>query len=227
MIFITLTNSGYINYTLNCIESLKKINFKDDLYIYCIGKEGYNVLKDKGHNCSLIDEEKNSNFQNFREGNWSNITYHKFTIIYENLLKHDYVCFTDGDIVFENNTFLKYLQDNIKDNDMIIQQDGVTDKNYLCSGFIFIKSNQKMINLFNPINVEKFKNIIGWDDQVYINNIKKYIKFQTLPLELFPNGLYYYKNSNQKDLKPYLIHFNWVIGHNKKEKMIEYNKWFI
>jgi hypothetical protein len=92
---------------------------------------------------------------------------------------------------------------------------------------MFIKSNPKMINLFNPINVEKFKNTIGWDDQVYINNIKGQFKFETLPLELFPNGLYYYKNSNQKNFKPYLIHFNWIVGHNKKQKMIQYNKWYI
>ena len=273
--FITLTNSGYINYTLNCLESLKQINSKIDLHCYCIGKEGCNILKDKGYTCSLIDEEQNSNFQSFRTGNWSNITYNKFTIIHENLLKYKYVCLTDGDIVYENPYFYNYLLKNIQDNDMLTQSDldcnipiqseldcnipiqsdsdcnipiqseldcnipiqSDSDCNIpiqsdfdndneipLCTGFMFIKSNPTTISLFDPKNVEQYKNIVGWDDQVYINDIKDKFKFKLLPLDLFPNGSYYYNNTN---LNPYMIHFNWLVGHEKAEKIKFYNKWYI
>ena len=109
--FITLTNSGYIDYTLNCIESLKKINATPKLHCYCIGKEGYDNLKEKKVNVTLIDDENNSNFQKFREGNWSSIVYYKFIIIHENLKKYPYVLFTDGDIVYENKDFYKYSID--------------------------------------------------------------------------------------------------------------------
>ena len=83
--FITLTNDGYIEYTENCLKSLEKINSKVNLNCYCIGKKGYEYLNNKKYNCVLIDEEENTNFQNFREGNWSNITFNKFVIIYESL----------------------------------------------------------------------------------------------------------------------------------------------
>jgi len=227
VIFITLTNSGYIDYTLNCLKSLEKIKFTQELNCYCIGQSGTEILTKKGYKCTLIDEEENSNFQLFRNENWSHIVFNKFEIIHQNLLKHDYVCYTDGDIVYENKDFINYLLENIRDKDILIQNDCMYDDNLdnLCSGFMFIKSNNKTIELFNPHHVEKNKNKVGWGDQIYINEIKDKLRFGTLPLHLFPNGNYYYNSSSI--INPYLIHFNWLIGHEKREKMKYYNKWFV
>jgi hypothetical protein len=225
--FITLTNDGYIEYTENCLKSLEKINSNVNLNCYCIGKKGYEYLNNKKYSCVLIDEEENSNFQNFREGNWSNITFNKFVIIHENLLKYKYVCITDGDIVFENNNFLQYLLENIDFNDMLIQTEYIDDKKHdLCSGFMFIKSNSNTLNFFNPKYVEGKKNTSGWDDQKYVNNNKHKLKYKMLPIKLFLNGKYYY-NNNDNIINPYLIHFNWVIGDKKKEKMRHYGKWYL
>jgi hypothetical protein len=225
--FITLTNSGYIEYTENCLKSLEKINCNFNLICYCIGKQGYEYLNNKKYNCFLIDEEENSNFQNFRQGNWCNIVFNKFVIIYENLLKYKYVCITDGDIVFENAGFLQYLLENIELNDFLIQTEYIDDTNYvLCSGFMFIKSNVNTLNFFNPKYIKHKKNTVGWDDQIYINNNKDKLKYKMLPIELFPNGNYYYNNNN-KIINPYLIHFNWIIGDKKKKKMCDYNKWYL
>lgn len=222
--FITLTNTGYINYTLNCLKSLESIGFNSSLlHCYCIGKEGFEILKSNKYTCTLIDEEKNSNLQTFRTGNWSNIVYNKFKIIYENLLSHGYVCITDGDIVYEKSSFLKYLKEDILDNDMLIQN----DTHEACSGFMFIKSNAKTLHLFNPSNVERYKNIKGWGDQKYINENKYKLKYKLLSLDLFPNGKYYYNNANSEFINPYLIHFNWIVGHEKENKMKYYKKWYV
>jgi hypothetical protein len=225
--FITLTNTGYVDYTLNCLKSLENIAAPINLVCFCIGKEGYNCLTEKGYECILIDDENNSNFQQYRQGNWSNITIKKFDIIYENLLLNEYVLFTDGDIVFENNNFINYLLENIGDNDILVQNDTLDDNNStnLCSGFIFIKSNAKTLHLFNPTKMQVNKNEKGWGDQIYINKIKDKLKFKMLPLELFPNGQYFYNNVDQ--ITPYLIHFNWIIGHDKKAKMTKFSKWYL
>jgi hypothetical protein len=222
--FITLTNNGYVDYTLNCLESLKKINTKKQLKVYCVGEEGYNNFISKNIECEFIDDSKCSDFQTFRLKNWSNITYYKFQIIYQNLLNYEFVCITDGDIVYENNIFLDYLLTNICDNDLLIQSEGI-DVTDVCSGFMFIKSNPDTIAFFNPENVEKYKDMVGWDDQVYINNMKHKLKFKKLPLSLFPTGQYYYTYSEK--LTPYLIHFNWIVGHEKKNRMVKYNKWYV
>ena len=76
--FITLTNTGYIDYTLNCLKSLENIKCDIKLHCYCIGKIGCDRLIENGYLCSSIDNESNSNFQKFRTGNWSNITFNKF-----------------------------------------------------------------------------------------------------------------------------------------------------
>ena len=231
--FITLTNTGYIDYTLNCLKSLKNINFDHELHCYCIGKAGKEILETQGYKCTLIEDEKNSNFQKFREGNWADIVFNKFNIIHENLLKNDYVCFTDGDIVYENPEFMNYLLENIGENDILIQNDAMADNSFsnLCSGFMFIKSNPTTLNLFDPKIAETKKKQwennqkFIWGDQEYINEIKKNLKFDTCPLKLFPNGKYYYNNAST--ITPYLIHFNWVSGHQKKQKMLSYKKWYI
>jgi len=222
--FITLTNTGYIDYTLNCFQSLKRINMDGRLKAYCIGEKGVSVLETNGYVCELIDNCHAENFQTFRKGNWSNIVYYKFEIIYRHLINNKYVCITDGDIVYENNKIFDFLLDNIEDNDMLIQSDGLY-VDILCSGFMFIKSNETTINLFNPINVEECIGLKGWGDQIYINSIKNNLKFKKLPLHLFPSGKYYYTFC--ENINPYLIHFNWVVGHEKKNRMESHNKWYI
>ena len=223
--FITLSNTGYIDYTLNCLQSLKNINMKKQLKTYCIGEQGYDILK-KDYMCELIIDEKNiTNFQVFRTLYWSNITYYKFEIIYNNLLNNEYVCITDGDIVYENNQLFHYLLTNIEDNDLLIQSEGIYNID-LCTGFMFIKSNENTISIFNPENVKMYRNNVGWDDQIYVNTIKYKLKYKKLPIQLFPTGKYYYHYNNNIQ-QPYLIHFNWITGNQKKKRMIEYNKWYL
>jgi hypothetical protein len=222
--FITLTNTGYIDYTLNCYKSLKNIGLDNRLKSYCIGEGGFVTLQSNNHHCEFINDNCSENFQTIRSGNWSTITYYKFEIIHKHLLNNRYVCITDGDIVYENSKVFDYLLDNIKDNDLIIQSEGLHIPD-LCSGFMFIQSNENTINLFNPENVKKYQNNIGWDDQVYVNSIRDKLKYKKLPLHLFPTGNYYYRFYNT--IQPYLIHFNWIKGHEKKNRMKKHNKWFI
>lgn len=228
--FITLTNNGYIDYTLNCLKSLEKINAPVLPVCYCVGEEGYKTLIDKGYNCVLLTKSSGgniTNFQLFRKGDWAKITIKKFDIIYSNLLRYDYVLFTDGDIIYENPDFIQFLKDNIGNNDILIQNDTLennSDKE-LCSGFMMIKSNKNTLEIFNPNNVIKYINVKNWDDQVYINSVKQKLHFAKLPLDLFPNGRYYYQNT--MSLTPMMIHFNWVIGHEKKAKMQKHGKWYL
>jgi hypothetical protein len=221
--FITLTNTGYLDYTINCLESLEQINSKIPLHSYCIGKEGYTILVSKGYTCTCIDDEYTS-FTQYGNKHFSNITYNKFVIIYENLIKYAYVCFTDGDIVFEKNTVFDFLCSHIGDNDLLIQSEGIEEKD-LCTGFMFIRSNDKTRSIFNPARIENMKHTTGWDDQVYINSIRHMLTYKRLPLSFFPTGKYYY--AYHKNIDPYLIHFNWTLGHEKKRKMIAHKKWYM
>lgn len=246
--FITLTNDGYIKYTLNCIESLERIRKtsqnKDGVSIpplvtYCMGKKGCQELRKRNFPYKEIipEDASHTEFHTFRRGHFSNITYQKFVIIHMHLLSHDYVCFTDGDIVYERDDLFHYLLNTIqsKQVDLLIQNDGEHDDDHsnLCSGFMFIRSNEKTRALFNPAVMRDDRDTVGWDDQIYINSIKDKLTYALLPLTLFPTGKHYYrqmenKRESDKDENyiPYLIHFNWVRGHKKEDKMRFYGKWY-
>ena len=43
-----------------------------------------------------------------------------------------------------------------------------------------------------------------------------------LPLKKYPNGLFYQTNKHDS----YMIHYNYLVGHSKKEMMIKDNHWF-
>jgi hypothetical protein len=206
--------------------SLEKIGIKE-VKTYSIGKKSFNAIQDFGFKATLIDDELNTGFQYFRQGNWAAITFKKFEIIYENLLENDFVCFTDGDIVFKKEGVLDYCKEAIGDCDLLIQNDceDDSDDSELCSGFMFIKSNEATIDFFNPITVKENSSMeIGWGDQVYVNKFKERIAYKKLPLSLFPNGQYFYKNHSELD--PYIIHFNWVGGYSKAWYILKYKEFY-
>lgn len=224
LIFITLSNDGYVDYTLNCIESLKKIGMSGPK-VYTIGEQSFQKFKEQGVDCEKIGSPC-TNFQVYRQGNWHNIVSNKFKIIYDNLLKYKYVLITDGDIIYLNQDFISYCLESIGNNDLLIQNNTLSDKDKgnLCTGFMLIKSSDLTKRLFNFETVKKHvkKN---WGDQSYINRIKRNLKYKLLPLNLFPNGRYFRRNS--ETINPYMIHFNWVKGHKKKLDMEKYEKWYL
>jgi hypothetical protein len=227
--FITLTSSGYIDYTRNCIKSLKKCGVTHPLQVYCVGREGYDKLRNEGHShVEWIDNEKISGFHVFLQGHWGDITFQKFVVIHQCLKKYKYVCFTDGDIVYENKDVLEYCMREIGDHDMLIQNDSnlMTDEDYseLCTGFMFIQCTPTTLRLFDPELIAARRHNLHWNDQVCMNEIKHLFRYKVLPFELFPNG-HYYCNRGAKN--PMMIHFNYRVGHAKRDTMEKYQKWYL
>ena len=224
--FITLTNYGYLDYTRNLIKSLEKIGV-EGMKVYCLDNKSFNELDyDRKLKIENTEEEEIEDFYTFRSGNeWSLIMYNKFRIIYRELLKNDFVLFCDGDIIFRDKRFRVDLLNRIEDDDLLIQSDKQNDKDdsELCAGFQFIKSNDKTKEFYKPSN-EKMNEILHLKcDQPFINKYKNKLKYKRLPLKKYPNGLYYQTNKNES----YMIHYNYLIGHTKKDMMIKDNHWFI
>lgn len=223
--FMTYTNSGYINYTKNLILSLGKCDFPLKLTVYCVDKKSYENLKVFDTNLKLNlkylndDDNQNEEFVKLYNKGWNKMMISKLKCIHKELYKSDYVFYTDSDIVFENNYCIKYLIDNLYDNDLLVQN------NYnheFCAGFMFIKSNKVTKDIFNTQEIDMSKFIC---DQPYLNSKKDSIKYRVLPQELFPVGGFYFKYNEH--IKPFIIHFNWAIGNDKLVKMHSYHKWYI
>jgi hypothetical protein len=239
--FITLTNTGYLNFTLNCLKSIEKQNIEIPLKCYSSDIGGYNILKASNIPCEHIDNnhyrgEKHVGFGSKEFGELMKV---KMKIIYDNLQKYDYVCYTDGDIVFLRDNLFQYLMDNIKDNNILIQNNKLQENSGdLCAGFMFIKSNDFTRDLFNLEN-NNYQKIIEearivksnqWEDQVYINRVyvevtNDIFKLKFLPNETFPCGIILLKARNTIQM-PYLIHFNYITT-KKKDVMEKYGYWFL
>ena len=220
--FITYTNLGYLNYTKNLILSLEKCDFPLPLTIYCVDQAAYDNLQNMNSNIipKLLNDETNSNeefIEYYKEG-WNTMMLSKIKAIRKELIDYDYVFYTDSDIVFENNYCIQYLLDNLHDYDLLVQNNC---NEQFCAGFMFLKSNDKTIQLFDTkdIDMDKFK-----CDQSYLISKKDCISYRVLPPELFPVGCFYY--DNYKTISPWIIHFNWIIGNKKIDKMYFHKKWY-
>lgn len=230
--FITVTNSGYTNMTLNCIESLKKLNMNITLKVYCLDSECYNSLKDK-HDSVFLYEDFFKGETIFNDDKWNEFTTKKLAIMHKELEKHNFVLFTDGDIVFENPYFIiEPYRRMIENNKLELLVQDEHPINGICSGFYIIRKNDNTLNLFSNKTLLE-RNAYSNNDQEYINGLirKKEIVSQRLPKEQYSNGRYYYEvldGKSEKDYENYLIHFNWLKGGDaKRNKMIQYDKWYM
>lgn len=237
MKFITLTNNGYLDYTRNLIESLRRIDIRqpsecgeagcvyEPLKVYCIGKECYDKLE--YDNKELLPEDciasGTEEFQRFREGEWNKVMLQKMNVIHKELMKGENVLFTDGDIVWLDNRFQRDFQNRLDDNDILFQNDHQDDNDdgQLCCGLMYVKNNENTRGLFDISKLDPDKFIC---DQDHFNKNKDKFTYGKMPLKKYPNGKYFYTKMPER---PYCIHFNYVIGDMKQMFMKQYNYWFL
>ena len=225
---VTLTNKGYIDYTHNLLNSIKKFESDVDLRIFTLDDESFNYFQQHHNDVIKYDTNVSEEFVGQKSEGFGNLMIVKFEIIYKSLNEFDYVLYIDGDIVVRDN-IMNYLLSKSKNKDIVFLNDKRPSKPNLinmCAGFMFIKSSKKTQKFFNPENINSKKfNDYTTHDQTYINRNLAKFNYASLPLDLFPNGPHYYKN--YETLKPKIIHFNYLLGDKKKDEMIKYNQWFL
>jgi hypothetical protein len=233
-IITTVTNYGYLLYTLNMLKSLKPYGLDKKILIICIDKKCYNILKKMEYNVYCIDDNELGKFCPWNTKGYDKICYLKLELIYKILSLNKNILLVDGDIVFLKNPLddIKCWLDE-KGIDVHIQNDSLenTNKTNMCTGYVLIKSNDKMIKLYDCISEEGKKKYLECafdnNDQSYFNNfVKPYCTFQALSLMKYPNGQAFYNQPAKKETA-ILIHFNWVHGHIKMAKMKEHKLWLL
>ena len=224
---ITLTNKGYIEFTDNLIASIEKNNINIDLDVCTMDSYSTDYFDKKNQNTNLITKSNKKKFLRQDSKNFGEYMIIKLNMIHSYLTKFEYILYLDGDIVIKDE-ITNYLADAMRSFDLLIQDDKNPKKpnlEYLCAGFMLIKSNRKTLDFFDTSKINNEELMEGLHDQGYINNNKDFLDYQKLPLELFPNGPYFYENS--EILNPKIIHFNYVLGSKKKSVMKDYEEWYI
>lgn len=233
-IIITLTNYGYLLYTLNMLKSLMPYGLDKKVFVVCIDKKSFNTLQKLGYNCYCIDNKELSRFCAWNTKGYDKICYIKLNIIYSILLLNLNMILIDGDIVFRHNPLddiSEWLND--KTHDIWVQNDSNNDSNTnnMCTGYMMIKSNENIVKLYDCISEEGIAkyNKCAFDnnDQSYFNvYIKPFCKVKGLPLNKYPNGKVFYDNFEKLN-NIILVHFNWIKGHLKMAKIKEHKMWLL
>jgi hypothetical protein len=234
-VITTVTNHGYLLYTLNMLKSLESYHLNHKVFIVCIDKKGSAILKQLGYSVFCIEDSTLATFCPWNTKGYDRICYLKLELIYRLLSLKKHVLLVDGDIVFHKNPMddiQEWWRDTIYDvwiqNDS--QQNGNT-KN-MCTGYMFLKSSERLIQLYDCVSEKgkaKYESCaFDNNDQTYFNHfVKPYCIMKPLLLERYPNGKMFYDNKELIKNKYVLVHFNWVQGHIKMAKMKEHKMWLL
>ncbi len=234
-IITTITNYGYLMYTCNMLKSLVPYGLDKKILIICIDKRAAIVLQNMGYHVYCIDDTELSRFSSWNTKGYDKICYIKLKVIYHILSLQKNVLLVDGDIVFKKNPMSDILswQSNHQ-YDTWIQNDSLQNNNVenMCTGYMYIKSNENMIQRYDCVSdagIQRYKTCaFDNNDQTYFNKyVKPFCKMCPLPLEDYPNGKFFYENTDALQQRATLVHFNWVIGHLKMAKMKEHRLWLL
>jgi hypothetical protein len=112
-IITTVTNYGYLLYTLNMLKSLKPFDLDKKVFIVCIDKKGAKILKNIGYNVFCIEDSTEQKelgkFCPWNTKGYDKICYLKLELIYRILSLNKNVLLIDGDIVFRKDLMDDHL----------------------------------------------------------------------------------------------------------------------
>jgi len=230
----TITNYGYILYTLNMLKSLKQFGIDKNVFIVAMDEKCASILSKLGYHVFCVNEKSLGKFCPWNMKGYDQICYYKLELLYRLLLLNKNVLLIDGDIVFLKNPVYDIMIWSNEISDVWIQNDTTDDKNTtnMCTGYMFIKTSKKMCDLYDCVSQEGqqkyLKCAFDNNDQTYFNKyVKPYCKINPLPLKKYPNGNVFYRISDEIYDSIVLVHFNWIVGHLKMAKMKEHKMWLL
>lgn len=229
-----VTNAGYLPY----IENLHRTcNFAWKLNVVCMDQASIDFCIQKKIEyipCILDGTSEfttwSTNEDEFQK--WNAVTFQKLDcLLYVLEMRPDvqYLVYIDGDIIVFKDFIPKLLE--YRKYDLVIQCDEdaseCTRKSCvnMCTGFMMLRNNSIIRDL---LHYRKYaSDIRQWrSDQHYINTachtlFKKRLKYITLPKQEFPNGIF----RNNIPSTAYLLHYNFLPGHEKQEAMRKNGHW--
>jgi hypothetical protein len=252
LVWITLINAGYLNFTKNFLESMKVFNSTFKLIVYCIDQTSIEALKNYD-NCICINainflkySNLTSELKAWSEIDFKKITFSKldailFTLKSVSDIQINAVGYIDMDIVVlsdPTNIILELMNQN--ENIKIFAQCDEEYKNCngqcsnkfnccnICSGIIIFRNQNDIYHIFkydeNDIN-----NFTSDQDFIRSKVFKYNIPNLTIDKNIFLNGTHPGLN-NENAMIPTntsLIHFNYLIGKNKEKFMRDKKLWFL
>ena len=241
VLWFTLINHGYIDFTKNFLKSMRRNGIKFKLLVYCLDDETVEGLKDYSDTCVCIRYDKGSSKElvTWQTPEFKKICFMRLDIIRD--LMQTYKCdvgHIDTDIVLLKDPSPIVL-DAMKSHpeiDVVAQCDENgkyctkhTKCPSICNGVMLLKYTPTILKCFEYTEDEVNKSKNG-DQDFLLEKFNKYdIKTLTIDKNIFINGSYEGIQSGSPVTLPKeacLVHFNWMVGKDKIKRMKEQNMWY-
>ena len=245
IVWITLINEAYIEYTMNFLESMKRASCAFILIVYYIDISVKDKLKDYT-NCICLDASIFAKYKlTSSETSWKQHEYKQICFAKLDAIKYTrqmllplnvkYVGYVDTDIVLFSDPspiVLEYFRTH-EDCTILAQCDEVSKTcrsskncNLFCAGFI-IFNEAVNDSLFTYVDKDLYRRSSDQQFLQHETRIKK-INVHTLPKNVCMNGGYTHAWTKPVSKEACLLHFNHIIGNTKKmERMKEMDMWYL
>jgi len=113
-VMTTVTNSGYLLYTLNMLKSLRSSGLDKKVFIISMDEKGAAILRRQGYSAISVEKEDLNKFSPWNSKGYDQICYIKLQVIHYFISLGKNVLLMDGDLVFKQNPIneiRKWVQD--------------------------------------------------------------------------------------------------------------------
>ena len=248
IIWITLINQGYIRYTQNFLESMKRNACSFPLIVYCLDQETIQALKGYPNVTCLSANPFMRSQMNKGLTTWNTIDYKRIVFSKLDAIKYTLdlpqyksysVGYIDTDIIlFKDPTpiMTKALQENPEAivisqcDEEKIQCSNQRKCPNICSGVIVFRQSFITKSL---LNYSEQDIIIHLTDQHFLCSQFKTlnVSYMTIDKNIFINGSFPGVRPDGKTLiipsEAVLLHYNYMIGSQKEQSMKRNSMWLI
>jgi len=246
LVWITIINHGYINYTKNFLKSMEKANIQFKLIVFCTDKLAFDALQGNDRCiCLMADFIPNPVSADMKK--WDDIDYKR--IVFTKIdaiayaLKSTYdlgvesIGYIDTDIfLFSDPTVVMLNEmDQYKNINIFCQCDENKHRctnpfacPSFCSGVLVIR-NKKELHQYFTYTDNNIRELSGDQMLLLLTFTKEGVAYKTIDKTIMPNGCYYQIRVDKIQPGPSvcLLHFNWIIGNDKENVMKYQNMWLI
>ena len=248
ILWITLINHGYADYTKNFLVAMDKAGISMKLVVYCTDKESMEAIRPL-KNCICLDAKPflkydlPGDLKEWANTDYKRITFAKLDAIYHTLkitrqAGFQSVGFIDTDIILLKDPtpiFLDRMQKNKR-----ISVFSQCDENRetctnpaacptLCTGVIVFRNIRENYRLF--LYTEEDIATYMCDQHFLLHNLRKHsMVCMTLEKNVLLNGSWPGVKTETPLVLPKsaaLIHFNWMVGHEKMANMKRLGMWYV
>lgn len=241
----TVTSDGYKYYTWNLYKILQQVKVPWKLCILCLDRESFEFLQKiamipcrpfyyTGQHIHHKDPVL------FGSSAFKRLNRMKLKALEEfsQRTEIETLLFLDSDIAVFRDP-LPYFQEQLLNHPLWFQCDEKLDGSFLCSsiqsctnpctGVIVMGLNETTRPLFKNvyrIDDETWKGSVTDQDYIFKRLQATNTSYRTLDRNLIPNGIFL-ANDKFKDGNPYLLHFNYILGKDKKRFMKQKDCWLL